>query len=95
MNSQKKSFTFHLTDENFQEFYNYLTNEEGKKYPKRLEKILIRRKPKIGGLFLKIKGGIFPKRQNLYQIKRKLYKISNLFISTFFMKMNKIKRNVS
>ena len=59
----KNSFTFYLTDENFQEFYNYLTNEEGKKYPKGLEKILIRRKPKIGSLFLKIKSRIFPKNK--------------------------------
>ena len=33
--------------------------------------ILNKRKPKIGGLFLKIKSGIFERIQSLYQIKIK------------------------
>ena len=95
MNSQKIYLQFHLVNEFFQEFNNYLTNEEGKKYPKRLENDIDKVKTIIVDLFLDIKRGILERKQSLYQIKRKLYGITNLFLSTFFMRMNKIRRNIS
>ena len=53
----------------FQEIYNNLTDEEGKKYPKRLENEIDKEKIKNWRSILEDKSGIFDRRQSLYQIK--------------------------
>ena len=47
INEFKNSSAFRLADEIFLEIYNYLSSEEGKKYPKRLENDIDKEKTKI------------------------------------------------